>query len=205
MAVADDVLAHYGIELSEDELAHYGKKGMKWGVRKDDSTSSSGGSGWTDDQKKKLKVVGGIALVATVAAGAYFGARALQSSGSTPVNFSGMGKTFLDSLDNKKIDTSHLNSTFVSDFAKSMGGNAKTFTAKAASGKKMAEETLRKSGNKKLLMDPELKKFIKDGPSRILQDQKEWSKFLGKSLDSIQKEDLAFMNNQINLMKALGA
>lgn len=30
--IADSVLAHFGIELSEDELAHYGKKGMKWGV-----------------------------------------------------------------------------------------------------------------------------------------------------------------------------
>jgi len=30
--IAEDVLAHFGIELDEDALAHYGKKGMKWGV-----------------------------------------------------------------------------------------------------------------------------------------------------------------------------
>lgn len=38
----DSVLAKHDIELSPDELAHYGKKGMKWGVRKGESNSSSG-------------------------------------------------------------------------------------------------------------------------------------------------------------------
>ena len=29
--IADDVLAHYGLDVG-DELKHYGRKGMKWGV-----------------------------------------------------------------------------------------------------------------------------------------------------------------------------
>ena len=44
-------LAHFGIEVSEDELAHYGKKGMKWGVRNDDhlrAESLGGVSGRVD-------------------------------------------------------------------------------------------------------------------------------------------------------------
>lgn len=32
-SAVDSMLAHMGIEM-EDELKHYGKKGMKWGVRK---------------------------------------------------------------------------------------------------------------------------------------------------------------------------
>ena len=38
--IRDDVLAHFGVEVGE-ELKHYGKKGMKWGVRKDGKTSTS--------------------------------------------------------------------------------------------------------------------------------------------------------------------
>ena len=34
-SIIESVLAHHGIEIGE-ELKHYGKKGMKWGVRKDD-------------------------------------------------------------------------------------------------------------------------------------------------------------------------
>lgn len=33
-SIVDTVLAHHGVEIG-DELKHYGKKGMKWGVRKD--------------------------------------------------------------------------------------------------------------------------------------------------------------------------
>lgn len=33
-SIADDVLAHFGLEVG-DELKHYGKKGMKWGVRRE--------------------------------------------------------------------------------------------------------------------------------------------------------------------------
>lgn len=32
--IADDVLAHLGLEVGED-LKHYGRKGMKWGVRRE--------------------------------------------------------------------------------------------------------------------------------------------------------------------------
>jgi len=37
----DDYLAHMGVEV-DDELKHYGKKGMKWGVRKNAIAKSSG-------------------------------------------------------------------------------------------------------------------------------------------------------------------
>lgn len=48
------VLAKHDIELSEDELAHYGKKGMKWGVRKSGSTSSSKSSAPAKPKAKDL-------------------------------------------------------------------------------------------------------------------------------------------------------
>lgn len=37
----NDILDRHGIKLKDDELAHYGKKGMRWGVRKSDSSSDS--------------------------------------------------------------------------------------------------------------------------------------------------------------------
>jgi hypothetical protein len=37
----DDYLAHVGVEV-DDELKHYGKKGMKWGVRKSAIAKSAG-------------------------------------------------------------------------------------------------------------------------------------------------------------------
>ena len=35
----DDILGQHGIVLKDDELAHYGTKGMKWGKRKGVTTS----------------------------------------------------------------------------------------------------------------------------------------------------------------------
>lgn len=37
----NDILADSGVELSEEELAHYGTKGMRWGKRKKQSSSDS--------------------------------------------------------------------------------------------------------------------------------------------------------------------
>lgn len=37
----NDILAEHGIELSPDELAHYGKRGMKWGKRKHATSSDA--------------------------------------------------------------------------------------------------------------------------------------------------------------------
>lgn len=167
---AASYLASVGIEVG-DGFEHFGTKGMKWGVRKDRSSGGSGsGKTWTDDQKKKLKTVATVAGVAAIAAGVYFGTKAIQANGAKSVS--------------------------------SAAGAAK----KVADGKKFAEAALKAKGSTRVgTMDPALRKFINDGPSRILADQKEWSKFLGKSLDSIQKEDLAFINSQIANMKALGA
>lgn len=174
-AIADDVLAHYGIVVDESvlevggELAQFGVKGMHWGVRKSESGDAPR-EGWTDNQKRKLKVVGGVAVAAAVVAGAYFGAKALSANGKVSVK------------------------------------TASNAAKKVSDGAKVAEAALKARGNVKVgTLDPELRKFLKDSPQRILSDQKEWSKFLGQSLHSIQKEDLAFMNEQISFMtKALG-
>lgn len=48
------------VEEKEGELAHYGKKGMKWGVRNASKTSSApktSGKKWNEDQVKKGKDV----------------------------------------------------------------------------------------------------------------------------------------------------
>jgi len=49
---ASDILARHGITLSADELAHYGKKGMRWGKRK--ATSSSEDDGPPKPDVKKM-------------------------------------------------------------------------------------------------------------------------------------------------------
>ena len=67
----DDYLAHHGLAV-DDEIKHYGKKGMKWGVRKDRTSSGEGESRWTDDQKRKAKTIGTIALIAAVSVGAIY-------------------------------------------------------------------------------------------------------------------------------------
>ena len=173
-------LAHFGIEVSEDELAHYGKKGMKWGVRNDDRGGSGrpAGKGWTEDQKQKARNVAVIAGVVGLGA-AYVALQVYSRSAVGPAS--------------KATATS---------FAKSAGS-----AAKQASGKKIAEGILKAKGSTKITMDPELRKFVKDAPARILADQKGWSNSLGKSLGGIQKEDAAFMAEYIKnyAPKALGA
>lgn len=49
---AGDILAARGVVLKDDELAHYGKKGMKWGKRKSKSSSDDS----DDDTPKKPDV-----------------------------------------------------------------------------------------------------------------------------------------------------
>jgi len=38
----DNYLAHYGVEVDDDEIKHYGKKGMKWGHRKAEIATAAG-------------------------------------------------------------------------------------------------------------------------------------------------------------------
>lgn len=173
-------LAHFGIEVTEDELAHYGKKGMKWGVRNDDRGGSSkpAGKGWTADQKQKARNVAVVAGV--VGLGAAYVALQVYSKGAIgPASKSAAGS-----------------------FAKSAGS-----AAKQASGKKIAEDILKAKGSTKIVMDPELRKFVADAPARILADQKGWSTALGRSLGKIQAEDASFMAEYIKnyAPKALGA
>jgi hypothetical protein len=52
---------------TDDFLAHYGIKGMRWGVRKADDSDSSPRKGLSDGQKKALKVGAGVAAVAGAA------------------------------------------------------------------------------------------------------------------------------------------
>ena len=162
----DNYLEHLGLEVGDD-LKHYGTKGMKWGVRKSDSSSSGSGSGgWTADQKQKAR---NVAMVAgTVAVGAALVAATV---------YAGKGGAY--------------------------GG----FSEKAKAGQSIADSVLKAKGSTKLSVDPDLAKFIKDAPSRILSDQKGWSTALGKSLTRIQSEDAAYMAEYIKnyAPKALGA
>jgi hypothetical protein len=47
-----DVLAQHGIGLTEDELAHYGKAGMKWGRRKKKEAAAKAA-----DEEHKVKTM----------------------------------------------------------------------------------------------------------------------------------------------------
>lgn len=65
-------------EEVDDFLAHFGVKGMKWGVRK--SGSSNNSSSKSSSRKKKVAVA---SAAAVAAAGSVFVARTLHSRGST--------------------------------------------------------------------------------------------------------------------------
>lgn len=87
------------------------------------------------------------------------------------------------------------------------GGAYGGFSQKAKAGQNIAESVLKAKGSTKISMDPDLVKFIKGGPARILSDQKGWSESLGKSLSRIQAEDAVYMKEYIRTYapKALGA
>lgn len=71
----------------DDFIEHFGKKGMKWGVRKAPDSGSSGKSGgMSDKNKKRLKVAGGVAVAAAVAAGGFALNRALKKNGGTKLS-----------------------------------------------------------------------------------------------------------------------
>lgn len=220
---ADAYLAHLGVEVG-DELKHYGKKGMKWGVRNDRPSSGSGGGArkeWTDDQKRKARNIAVTAGV--IAVGAAFVAAHVYANGADARQLAAIrapggrlpaGQVRLGaSLPSQKGTYQEM-----SGFLKGVVRDGKIQRAaregvmsdayrKTSAGKNFVDNLMKEQGGTKLAMDPALRDFIKDAPNRILQDQKGWSNSLGKSLSSIQKEDAAFMADYIknNLPKALGA
>lgn len=186
---AEAYLAHLGIEVTGDELAHYGKKGMKWGVRNDKKSGSSAGSRWTEDQKNKAKVVGGIALIAAIGVGTFIASNTLSAYGP---------------------DALHMLNPATKKYKPDVNSAAKIaeMTRKAAAGRAAAAATMAAHGAKPApKLDPQLAKFIKDAPARLLSDQKGWSEAFGKSLGKIQAEDAAFIADHIKnyVPKALGA
>lgn len=104
------------MEEVDDFIEHFGRKGMKWGVRKASDSTSSGGSsgksgGISDKNKKRLKVAGGVAAAVAVAAGGYALNRALKNKGGTKL--SDMQKVVDFNFDSHGIDMSTaVNSAF---------------------------------------------------------------------------------------------
>lgn len=216
-------LAHFGIEVTEDELAHYGKKGMKWGVRNDDRGGSSkpAGKGWTDDQKQKARNVAIIAGV--VGLGAAYVATRVYAQGADQRLLEGIrsstgrlpaGQVRLGASLPSQKGTYKSMAGFLDGIVKdgkiqraARDGVMSEAYRKSSAGKNFAEQVLKDKGGTKIVMDPELRKFVKDAPARILADQKGWSTALGKSLGKIQAEDASFMAEYIKnyAPKALGA
>lgn len=70
----------------EEALVHYGKKGMRWGVRNEEEsssgsdTSSEGKKRLSDGQKKALKIAGGALVVGAVITGVI-----LAKNGKIPI------------------------------------------------------------------------------------------------------------------------
>ena len=65
-----------------EELIHFGVKGMKWGVRKEQTSESSGSTSKKMSTKKKVAI--GVGVTALVA-GSAFAAYKLKSAGKLPV------------------------------------------------------------------------------------------------------------------------
>jgi len=73
-------------EVGEDFLEHFGKMGMKWGVRKSESGTSNVSSEPKQGMSKKKKIaigVGGAFLVAGIAATSYM--MSTNGKGTTPI------------------------------------------------------------------------------------------------------------------------
>jgi hypothetical protein len=91
-----------------EELVHFGVRGMKWGVRKSQSSGSSGSIPKKMSTKKKVAIgVGGAVLVA----GAAFATYKLKSNGKLPILEVGKaatgksGQLYVSNLSNKQWDT----------------------------------------------------------------------------------------------------
>jgi len=159
-------------------LAHYGVKGMRWGVRRSSRSKSSQekSNRWTEDQKRKLKTVGAIAAVGAIAVGAYYVSRKLNAgSMARPISS-------LSSLNPVK------SKEFSLDDALKVYNKANQSSA-ASSVKKGAAAV------KKVRMDTELSSFLSNSSKRMFEDQKNWSRSTGKALDKIIAEDNAFISD----------
>lgn len=209
----DEYLSQKGIKMGA-ELKHYGKKGMKWGVRNEASSSGGGGRAWTDDQKKKARNVAIVAGV--VAVGAAYAATQIYANGADQriLNSVRSGTPKLGAtLPSLKGLHDPIPPGFFKDIVR--GGKVQQAAKegvmsdafrKTSAGAKAAESFLKTRGSGSLSLDPATRAFIKDAPNRILSDQRGWSKSFGQSLNSIQKEDAAFMAEYIKNFapKALG-
>lgn len=85
-----------------DAFEHFGVKGMKWGVRKDESGSSSAPSSPEERSNRAKQAAIGVGVL-TVAAGAAYAAYALNKNGSIPLR--GISKTVSDAGKSATQDT----------------------------------------------------------------------------------------------------
>ena len=91
-------------EEVDEFLAHFGVKGMRWGVRKDRTTASEDNTG---SSHKKLKVAGAVLGVAVIAAGAVYVAKHGGVSASSLSSSNGeKAKSFVEDLVKEKEPTS---------------------------------------------------------------------------------------------------
>lgn len=62
-----EILARHGIKVADDELAHIGVKGMRWGVRKGDRSSGGHSSKPSHPKKPDVKAMSDEELKARIA------------------------------------------------------------------------------------------------------------------------------------------
>jgi hypothetical protein len=118
-------LEHQGfsIESTDDFLEHFGKAGMKWGVRTTEPSQSSGsGQGYVGAKTRRkagLKLLGGAAGVALIGAGTLYGAKFIIEKGHIPlanVNVTGqrmqdgsfMAKSIMRQIGSKRMSDLHM-------------------------------------------------------------------------------------------------
>lgn len=186
-------------DSAEDFLAHYGIKGMRWGVRKASSDSSGSSSSskksMTPGMKQAVKNVAVGAGVAAVVVGAMYASRKINMNVRLPSPIpstvvTGSRNSFADLLVGKITPSMTRNRTLF-DSAQQFAKDNPSFGSSVNRGANAV---------KKIKMDKNLSDFMSDSARRIAADQKGWSESLGVGLDRIAREDKAWMADYIKNM-----
>lgn len=173
----------------DDFLAHYGKKGMRWGVRNAEDDSAPRASRLSDDQKRRLKtaakVAGTVAVIGGIVATAYI----LQKNGKLPAFSIPRPKPSapsLDGLNTVKLNTVKLNKLKPKKLGGKEGGPS--LMEKVQVGMQFADIVKGGMKEKPPKLDPDLQQFMNDSAKRQAADNAAFKSNARKQLDEIEQD-----------------